>query len=105
METRETAVSKSVSYATSACTHCGDDVFTDEEATNVDELPKGVTVVLTGGKNMTAETTSFSAAVKNYRIPRVLVKIFARENTSLDVSRSYLCPACARSVYGFEGDR
>lgn len=105
METRETAVSTSFSYATAECTHCGDEVFTDKEAKNVDELPKGVNVVLTGGKNMTVEKANFSAAAKNYRIPRVLVKLFARQNTSLDVSQSYLCPACAQSVYGFEVDR
>jgi len=105
MRTRDTAVSRSFRYATAECTNCGDEVSIDKEGNSVNELPKGVNVVLTGGKNMTVRKTSFSAAAKNYRIPKVLVKIFAREKTGLDMSQSHLCPACAQSIYEFEVSR
>ncbi|WP_256392859.1 hypothetical protein [Natronoarchaeum rubrum] len=104
MSTRETAVSKSIEYETAKCTHCDEDVFVDSDVDNVDRLPEGVPVVVTGGDNMTVDTTSFSAAAKNYRVPKVVVKLFGLEVTA-NVERSYLCPACANSVYDFESDQ
>lgn len=101
MDTRETPVSKSIRYDTAACTYCGDEVFVDTQMNNVDDLPEGVPVVVTGDDNMTVDATNFSAAAKNYRVPKTIVKIFGLESTS-DASRSYLCPACARSVYDFD---
>lgn len=104
MSTRKTAVSKSIEYDTAVCTHCGDEVFIDAKMDNVDRLPEGVPVVVTGGDNMTVDKTSISAAVKNYRIPKIVVKIFGLESTN-DADRSYLCPACAKSVYEFDPEQ
>lgn len=104
MTTRETAVSKSIKYDTAVCTHCGEEVFIDAKMDNVDRLPDGVPVVLTGGDNMTVNTTKIGAAAKNYRIPKVIVKIFGLESTN-DADQSYLCPACARSVYQFNPEQ
>jgi hypothetical protein len=101
MTTRKTAVSKSIEYDTAVCTYCDDEVFIDGEINNVDRLPDGVPVVVTGGDNMTVDTTNIGAAAKNYRIPKVIVKIFGLESTH-DADHSYLCPACARSVYQFD---
>lgn len=98
MTTRKTAVSKSIKYDSAVCTNCGDDVFIDPEVENVDGLPEGVPVVVTGGENMTVDTTGLMASGKSYRTPQTLVKIFGlKESTSIE--ESYLCPACAASVY------
>jgi len=101
MTNRETAVSKSIEYKSAECTNCGNVLFIDNEVENVDNLPEGIPVVVTGGDNMTVDTTSFTASSKNYRIPKTIVKIFGlRDSTS--VEESYLCPACAASVYNME---
>ncbi|MFU1782947.1 hypothetical protein ACM16X_16340 [Haloarcula japonica] len=104
MGTRETAVSKSIEYDSAICTNCGDDVFIDSEIENVDSLPKGIPIVVTGGENMTVNTTSFTASNKNYRIPQTVVKIFGLQNPT-DVEESYLCPACAEEIYDTDTDK
>ncbi|QLH84827.1 hypothetical protein [Halosimplex pelagicum] len=104
MATRETVVSKSVEYDSAACTNCSDEVFVDTDMENVDNLPKGVPTVVTGGENMTLETTGANITSQDYRIPKVLVKLFGLESTS-EINQSYLCPSCAKSLYNFEPDQ
>jgi len=104
MGTRETAVSKSIEYESAVCTNCGDDVFIDNDIENVDDLPKGIPTVVTGGENMTVKTTSFTASSKNYRVPQTVVRIFGLQKPT-DVEESYLCPACAETVYDSKTDR
>lgn len=104
MATRETAVSQSIEYDSAVCTNCADTLFIDSEVENVDGLPEGVPVVVTGGENMTVNTTSLTASGKSYRVPKTIVKIFGlQEPTS--VEESYLCPACAASVYDIDVDQ
>lgn len=104
MPTRETHISKSVEYDSSTCTNCGDNVFIDNEMENIDSLPEGVPIVITGGENMTVDTTSFTTSAKSYRIPKTVIKIFGMER-STSIEDSYLCPACAESVYDLNIDR
>jgi len=104
MATRETHISRSIEYDSAVCMNCGDDVFIDNKIENVDALPEGVPIVITGGENMTVDTTSITASGKSYRIPKTIVKIFGlQEQTS--VKESYLCPACAVSVYDVDTDQ
>jgi ribosomal protein S27AE len=104
MPTRETHISKSVEYDSATCTNCGDNVFIDNEMENIDNLPEGVPIVITGGENMTVDTTSFTASSKSYRIPKTVIKIFGMERPT-SIEDSYLCPACAASVYDLNIDR
>lgn len=104
METQKTPISKSVEYESAVCTNCADDVFIDSEMENVDGLPKGVPVVVTGGENMTVDTTSLTASGKSYRVPKTIVKIFGLQEPT-GVEQSYLCPGCAASVCDFDTDR
>lgn len=104
MATRETHISKSIKYDSAVCMNCGDDVFIDNQMENVDALPEGVPIVISGGENMTVDTTSITASAKGYRIPKTIVKIFGlQEQTS--VEKSYICPACAASVYNVDMDQ
>lgn len=104
MATRETHTSKSIEYDSAVCMNCGDDVFIDDQIENVDALPEGVPVVVSGGENMTVDTTSITASAKDYRIPKTIVKIFGlQKHTS--VEKSYICPACAASVYDVDTDQ
>lgn len=99
---RETAVSKSIEYESANCTNCGDVVFVDEEVENTENLPEGIAVVVTGGENMTVDTTGMR--VKNYRTPEIVVKIFGLRDPT-NVKESYLCPACAASVYDIDTEQ
>lgn len=99
MPQREAAVSETIEYETSACTNCEETVFVDTEGENVDELQEGVPVVLTGGSNMTADVMGSMAAAKQHRIPRTVLKLFGLNEEGAGTAQSYLCPACAKSVY------
>lgn len=102
MSHRRTAISKTVEYDTDICIHCSDEVFIDESVENIDGLPQGITVVIGGGERISTDSTPFGARLKNYRVPRVIIKWFSgdsRENTS---SIQYMCPSCAKSVYDFQ---
>lgn len=102
MNNRTTAESRTISYETSSCVHCGDEVFVDEEAENVDSLPEAITVVIGGGEHISTETTPLAARGKSYRVPRVLVKWFGGDDDGQMTATQYMCPFCAESVYGFE---
>lgn len=104
MSTRETHISKSVEYDSATCTNCEDEVFIDGDMENVDNLPEGIPIVITGGENMTVDTTSPMISGKNHRIPKTIVKIFGLEKRA-SVKESYLCPACASSVYDIDTDQ
>lgn len=104
MSTRETHISKSVEYDSATCTNCGDDVFIDNGMENVDNLPEGVPIVVTGGENMIVDTTSITASAKNHRIPKTVIKIFGLQNRS-STKESYLCSACASSIYDVDTDQ
>lgn len=104
MSTRETHISKSVEYESATCTNCEDEVFIDNDMENVDNLPEGVPIVITGGENMTVETTSPMISGKSHRIPKTIVKIFGLPNRA-SVKESYLCPGCASSVYNVDIDQ
>lgn len=101
MSTRETHISKSVEYDSATCTNCEDEVFIDDDMENVDNLPEGVPIVITGGENMTVKTTSPMISGKNHRIPKTIVRIFGLQSRS-SVKESYLCPGCVSSVYNID---
>lgn len=103
MSTRETHISKSVEYDLATCTNCGDEVFIDSDIENIDDLPEGVPIIITGGENMTVDTTSPMISGKSHRIPKTIVKIFGLQSRS-SIKESYLCPACVSSVYNLEAD-
>jgi len=90
-----------VEYNIADCIHCGDEVFIDEETENIDNLPQGINVVIGGGDHISVEKTSPSSRVKDYRVPKVVVKWFSR-NTTISIDNHYLCPPCAESLYGFD---
>lgn len=79
-------------------------MFIDEEKENVDQLPEGIPIVVSGGNNMTTDTSSISVATQNYRIPKTVLKIFGLEE-SANTETSYLCPACAASIYDIQTER
>ena len=104
MSTRETHISKSVEYESATCSNCDDEVFIDNDMENIDNLPEGVPVVITGGENMTVDTTTPMVSGKSHRIPKTILKIFGLQSRS-NVEESYLCPACASSVYDIDTDQ
>jgi len=104
MSTRETHISKSVEYASATCANCDDEVFIDNDMENVDNLPEGVPIIITGGENMTVDKTSPMSSGKNHRIPKTIVKIFGLQSRP-NVEESYLCTACASSVYNIDTDQ
>lgn len=101
MANRTTAKSTTVEYETTACVHCGDEVFVDDEAENVDGLPEGVTVAVGGGDHLAAEATPLGARGKSYRVPRVTVKWFGGDGDGAMLETQHMCPSCAEAVYGF----
>jgi len=103
MSKKTTAKSKTIEYETSQCVLCNDSVFIDDEKENIDNLPSGISVIIGGGKHMSIEKTSLVDRGKNYKIPQILIKWFWQEKSQEKVKQQYMCPACAESVYGFEG--
>lgn len=101
MGRRRTASSKTIEYDTDTCIHCDDEVFIDEIAENIDRLPQGITVVIGGGEHISTDTTPFTALIKSYRVPRIIVKWFGGDDDGEMISTQYMCPSCAKSVYGF----
>lgn len=99
MNERQTTVSRSIEYDIAKCTHCSDEVFVDEEKENVDNLPEGIPVVIGGGKHMTVDKTSHSSLLKNHWPPKVVIKWFIGDGQSADLTKQYLCRACANSLY------
>lgn len=101
MVERTTSISRSVTFETAACDFCGEEVFTDSEGQNIEELPEGVNLVIGGGTHITTEQSSASARSRDYRVPKVTTKWFGGPSNDLSLSTGYLCPACAEALYGY----
>jgi ribosomal protein S27AE len=102
MSQREATVSRVVEYETAECIHCGHDVFVDNDEENLDDLPEAVNVVIGGGEHISAEKSNKPRA--DYRIPKIIVKVFTSDDKDTMMQQQYMCPSCAKSVYGFEED-
>lgn len=102
MSQRETAVSKVVEYETAECIHCGDAVFIDDEKENFEDLPEAVNVVIGGGEHVSVEKSNKPRA--DHRIPKIIAKVFTSDDKDTVIQQQYMCPSCAKSVYGFGRD-
>ena len=102
MSQRETAVTRVIEYETAECVHCGDDVFVDDTKENIENLPEAVNVIIGGGKNISVHKSNKPRA--DYRIPKIVTKLFTNDNTKTVLERQHMCPSCAESVYGFGSD-
>lgn len=100
MTQRKVANSQVIEFETAECVYCGCDVFIDDEKPNVEELPKGVNVVIGGGNNISANKNK--GIQNDYRIPEIVTKWFTTEHKKTTIDQQYMCPPCAESVYGFD---
>jgi len=99
MGERQTTISRSIEYETAECSHCGDEVFVDNETENVDDLPEGIRLVIGGGNHMSVDKTSRSTVSKSHWRPKVVTKWFTGDGQSADLTKRYLCRFCAKSLY------
>lgn len=97
MGERKAAKSRTVKYETAECVHCEAALFIDDEMKNVDEIPEGINVVITGGEHISADRR---LGGREYIVPRVVAKLFTKSSNN-NIKTQYMCPACAESIYGY----
>lgn len=101
MADRTTARSRTVEYQTAECVHCGDEVFIDNEMSNVDNLPKAINVIIGGGEYLKTNKVK-STFGRQHRTPRVITKWFTDNQKESYFQSQHLCQTCAQSIYGFD---
>lgn len=100
MKQRRTAISKDVEYDTEECDNCGTEVLIGENQPDNKKHPKGISVVIGGGDNMTVDKTNWSARGRDYRKTRVIAKWFGIGRN--EITKTHLCPSCVKGLYDFE---
>lgn len=100
MSQREEWESELVEYQVDECTHCTDQVFVDSEVDNIDDLPRGINIVIGGGEHISVKASPNPSLP--YRVPKVVAKWFTDDQDKSNIETQYLCPACANSLYGYD---
>lgn len=99
MTQRETAVSKEISVKTTNCSHCEKEVVTESGSHQIEDIPRGIEIVIGGGNHMKIESTDFDARSKSWRKCKMIIKWFGSEDSE-SIEKKHLCPSCANSLYG-----
>ncbi|MFB6225045.1 MAG: hypothetical protein ABEI13_01150 [Candidatus Paceibacteria bacterium] len=102
MGTRTTVESETVEYAVDNCTVCDNNVAVDTDLDTTE--PKGINVLIGGGEHISVNKTSRAARIKQHRIPTVVLKWFGSDPSKDSFQAQYICPQCAKSMYGYDAD-